>query len=418
MRRLARAAFDPEHRTLTLVVVILLCALFLAFGTGFELLFRLAWVVGLIIPASWLIAWSSTRGINVEVQRRTGRAQVGQEAQEVIEVFNRSLLPRLWLEVDDPSDMPGHNSRRVVIVPARGSRSWLVDTPLVQRGLYDWGPVQVVGTDPFGLFRRKKLFGHQEQILVYPPVFDLPHFHAPPANLPGEGRFRRRTHYVTPNASGIREYAPGDAFNRIHWPSTVRTGHLMVKTFELDPASDIWVILDMERRVNFGSGNASTEEYGVRVAASVARHFLVQNRSVGLITFGRDLQVVEAERGTQQLTRVLETLATARAVGDAPVGNILMEEQRRFGRHTTVVLVTSSTDDLWLSGLLSLTQRGVKAAVVLVDASSFGGREAPLMIYGALTAADILTYVVRNGDDLGLALSPAQAPEGASRWQS
>ncbi|MCK6565970.1 MAG: DUF58 domain-containing protein [Dehalococcoidia bacterium] len=223
---------------------------------------------------------------------------------------------------------------------------------------------------------------------------------------------------MTPNASGIREYAPGDAFNRIHWPSTVRTGHLMVKTFELDPASDIWVILDMERRVNFGSGNASTEEYGVRVAASVARHFLVQNRSVGLITFGRDLQVVEAERGTQQLTRVLETLATARAVGDAPVGNILMEEQRRFGRHTTVVLVTSSTDDLWLSGLLSLTQRGVKAAVVLVDASSFGGREAPLMIYGALTAADILTYVVRNGDDLGLALSPAQAPEGASRWQS
>ncbi|MCK6565971.1 MAG: hypothetical protein L6Q80_14670 [Dehalococcoidia bacterium] len=184
MRRLARAAFDPEHRTLTLVVVILLCALFLAFGTGFELLFRLAWVVGLIIPASWLIAWSSTRGINVEVQRRTGRAQVGQEAQEVIEVFNRSLLPRLWLEVDDPSDMPGHNSRRVVIVPARGSRSWLVDTPLVQRGLYDWGPVQVVGTDPFGLFRRKKLFGHQEQILVYPPVFDLPHFHAPRRTFP------------------------------------------------------------------------------------------------------------------------------------------------------------------------------------------------------------------------------------------
>lgn len=418
MRRLARKAFDRDHRTLTLVVVILLGALFLAFGTGFELLFRLAWVVGLLIPLSWFIAWSSTRGLEVTAQRRTGRAQVGQEAQEVIEVHNRSLLPRLWLEIDDPSGMPGHHSRRVVVVPARGSRSWLVDTRLVRRGLYDWGPARAVGTDPFGLFRRRKFFGGQEQILVYPPVFDLPHFHAPPANLPGEGRFRRRTHYVTPNASGIREYAPGDAFNRIHWLTTVRTGHLMVKTFELDPASDIWVILDMEKRVSAGSGDVSTEEYGVRVAASIARHFLIQNRSVGLITFGRDLQVVEAERGTQQLTRILETLATVCAVGEAPVGNILIEEQRRFGRHTTVILVTSSTDDLWLSSLLSLTQRGVKAAVVLVDPSSFGGGQAPLMIYGALTAADILTYVVRNGDDLSLALSPSQAPEGVSKWQS
>jgi len=59
----------------------------------------------------------------------------------------------------------------------------------------------------------------------------------PPANLPGEGRFRKRTHYVTPNASGVREYAPGDSFNRIHWRSTARTGEIMVKLFELDPAT-------------------------------------------------------------------------------------------------------------------------------------------------------------------------------------
>ncbi len=289
-----------------------------------------------------------------------------------------------------------------------------MNTPLVRRGLYDWGPVRVVSSDPFGLFRRVREFGGREQILVYPPVFDLPHFQAPPANLPGEGRFRRRTHYVTPNASGVRQYAPGDAYNRIHWRSTARTGELMVKTFELDPASDIWVILDLERRVHAGSGDESTEEYGVRVAASVARHYLVQNRSVGVITFGRDLRIVEPERGGQQMTRVLETLATVRAVGDAPLGNILYEEQRRFGRHTTLVIVTSSTDDSWLTAIQSLTQRGVRAATVLIDPSSFGGGSSPLMMYGELTASDIPTYVVRRGDDLGLALSPSG---GAAVWQ-
>ena len=414
MRRFIRASLATDRRTLTLFVVLLSVAAFVAMGTGFWLLFRLTYVLGLAIPVAWIIARYNTMHLEVEAERRTDRAQVGQEAQEIIEIRNRFWLPKLWLEVEDPSDMPGHRSRRVVVVPPRRSRNWVVNTPLVRRGLYDWGPVRVVSSDPFGLFRRVREFGGREQILVYPPVFDLPHFQAPPANLPGEGRFRRRTHYVTPNASGVRQYAPGDAYNRIHWRSTARTGELMVKTFELDPASDIWVILDLERRVHAGSGDESTEEYGVRVAASVARHYLVQNRSVGVITFGRDLRIVEPERGGQQMTRVLETLATVRAVGDAPLGNILYEEPRRFGRHTTLVIVTSSTDDSWLTAIQSLTQRGVRAATVLIDPSSFGGGSSPLMMYGELTASDIPTYVVRRGDDLGLALSPSG---GAAVWQ-
>jgi uncharacterized protein (DUF58 family) len=291
-----------------------------------------------------------------------------------------------------------------------------VETPLSRRGLYDWGPLRVVATDPLGIFRRVQHFGGRQQILVYPPVVDLPRFHAPPANLPGEGQLRRRTHYITPNAAGVREYVPGDAFSRIHWRTSARTDKLMVKTFELDPTSDIWVIVDMEKRVAAGSGDDSTEEYGVRVAASIARHFLVQSRSVGLITFGRDLVVVEPARESQQITRILETLATVQAVGDAPLGNILFEEQRRFGRHTTIIVVTSATDDHWITAMQSLTQRGVRAAVVLIDPSTFGSDRSALVTYGELTASDILTYVVNKGDDLALALSPGGV--GVPAWQA
>ncbi len=415
MRTFVRTALSQRHRTLTLVVVLLLLCAFIAMGTGFWLLFRVTYVLAFAIPAAWVISWYNTRHLTVTVDRRTDRGQVGQEAQEVIEIRNSFWLPKLWLDVEDPSGMPGHRSRRIVIVPPRRSRNWMVDTPLRRRGLYDWGPLRVTAGDPFGFFRRTREFGGVSQILVYPPVVDLPHFQAPPANLPGEGRFRRRTHYVTPNASGVREYAPGDAFNRIHWRSTARTGELMVKTFELDPASDIWVVLDLEQRVNAGSGDDSTEEYGVRVAASLARHYLVQNRSVGLITFGRDLRVIEPERGQQQMTRILELLAMARAVGDAPLANILQEEQRRFGRHTTLIVVTPATDDSWLTAIQALTQRGVRAAVVLMDPSTFGSDKSPLLMYGELTASDILTYVVRKGDDLSVALSPTST--GVPVWQ-
>lgn len=414
MRRAVRKAFSPQHRTLTGFVAVLALSAFVAAGTGFWLLFRLAYVLAVLIPVCWALTWSNTRALRVSVERRTLRAQAGQEAQEVIEVHNLGLFPKLWIEIEDPSGMPGHRSRRVSVIPSRARRQWVVDTPLTRRGLYDWGPVRVAASDPFGLFRRVREFGGAEQILVFPPVVDLPRFQAPPANLPGEGRFRRRTQFVTPNAAGVRQYVPGDAFNRIHWPSTARTGELMVKTFELDPTSDIWVILDLERRVHYGSGDESTEEYSVRAAASIARHYLMANRSAGLMLFGRDLRIIEPERGMQQMNRVLETLATASASGDAPLSNLLMEEQRRFGRHTTLIVISPATDSLWLTAVQSLAQRGVRVAVVLVDAGTFGSSSSPLMLYGELTASDILTYVLRRGDDLGLALS---SYAGVSAWQ-
>ena len=190
----------------------------------------------------------------------------------------------------------------------------------------------------------------------------------------------------------------------------------MVKTFELDPASDIFLILDLEQSVQAGSGEESTEEYAVRVAASAARHYLNSNRSVGLISFGEELEIIEPERGMGHFTRILESLAMAKAVGEATLGDLINEEQRRFGRHTTVVVITSSGDESWLPTVQSLHQRGVRVSVVLVDAGTFGGDESPILLFGELAASNILTYIVRSGDDLSLALSTNAF--GADEWQN
>lgn len=416
LRRVLAWPFAPQRRTLTVLLVILVAAVFIATGTGFWLLYRIAYIVAMGIPVALLLAWLNTRALEVQVERRTLRGQVGQEAEELIEVRNLSYIPKMWVELEDPSDLPEHHSRRAVVIPSRGLRSWVVSTTLQRRGLFDWGPLRVRGGDPFGIFYTERSYGVRQQILVYPRVVDLPRFQTPPASLPGEGRFRRRTHYITPNASGIRDWAPGDPLSRIHWRSTAHTGELMVKTFELDPTSDIWVIADMEGAIQAGEGDESTEEYTVTVAASVAQRYIAANRSVGLISFGEDYTVVEAERGQQQLSRILESLAVAKAAGEAPLGNLLIEEQRRFGRHTTLVLVTASTDSSWLSPLQSLVQRGVRASVVLIDPSTFGGEGSPLVLYGELTASDILTYVVAQGDDLSYALSSTAV--GAEAWQT
>jgi uncharacterized protein (DUF58 family) len=300
--------------------------------------------------------------------------------------------------------MPGHDARRVITLGWRETRTFRVRSTIRRRGLYAVGPVEVSTGDPFGLFRHSRTFGRSQNVLVYPRALDLPEFSVPPANLPGEGRFRRATHYVTPNASGVRPYEFGDSLNRIHWPSTARTGELMVKLFELDPASDIWIVLDLERGVHVGEGDDSTEEYGVSIAASVARYFLSANRSAGFLSFGRAFDAIDAERGLSQYTRILESLAMARAWGDVPLSDVLMNESQRFGRHTTVVAITPSTDESWVAAMAALQARGVKVAAIVMEPSTFGAAESSLGVFASLAVSDVCTYMVKRGDVLATAL--------------
>jgi uncharacterized protein (DUF58 family) len=402
--------FFRRHLSLTAICVIFFVCIISSLSTGFWLPARLAYVIMFGVPIAYFWAKANARNLEVTTERPLDRLQEGQEFTERITVKNRSWFTKLWLEVDDPADLPGHNARRVITLGPRESRTWKSTTLCQRRGLFSIGPVQITTGDPFGFFRSTTEYGRPSSILVYPRATELPNFYVPPANLPGEGRFRKRTHYVTPNASGVRDYAYGDSFNRIHWPTTARMNQLMVKLFELDPASDIWIILDLEKVVHAGEGEEGTEEFAVKIAASIARFFLVANRSVGFISYGNKLFIEEAERGAQHYTRILEALALSRATGDVKVAKLITEEAKRFGRHTTVVVITPSTSDDWVEALQFVSERGVKVAAVLLEPSTFGGSETSLNVFGTLAASEVYTYLVKRNDDLITSLAFGMEP--------
>src|SRR4030042_921393 len=157
-------------------------------------------------------------------------------------------------------------------------------------------------------------------------MVDVRGFPTPPGLRPGGEALRRRTHQVTPNAAGVREYSTGDPLNRIHWLSTARRGRLIVKEFELDPLADVWIFLDgaeyvqaslpqpgMEARVKdlwSHSGKIplppSTEEYAVCTAASLVRDYLRRGRAVGFVCAGQHLTLRSPARGGGRVGKTLE----------------------------------------------------------------------------------------------------------------
>ncbi len=401
--------FIQRNQNLLLVLAAFGTMLGLAVGSGHWLFYRAAYVIGGLVPLSFLWARLHLRGLEITTRRGADRLQVGQQTESRIRVNSRSALTKLWLEVAEQTDLPGVTSRTVVTLPAHDVRNWKVSLPCNRRGVFSLGPVRVTTGDPFGLFRFSRDYGESQKLLVLPRPEELPYFWAPPAHLVGEGPERRRTHYVTPNAASVREYQPGDSYNRIHWRSTARLNRLMVKTFEMDPTSNVWVLLDLQAAAHFGEGDDSSEEYAVRVAASLANHFLQANRMFGLLAYGEGKANLEPARGAPQYNRILEALALARAEGTMPLARVLEEEERRFRRHSTLIVVTASADEDWVRALQSLVQQGARAAVVLLESGSFGARESSLLPFSTLVASGILTYLVRRGDDLSLALGPAGA---------
>lgn len=409
--------FVRRFQNLIFVAAALGTTLGLAISTGHWMFYRATYALGILVPLCLIWARLNLRGLDVSVERGADRLQVGQSLEAMIRMKSPSMFTKLWLEVEDQSDMPGLPSRTIVTVPAKGTRNFRARRICERRGSFTAGPVKISTGDPFGLFRFSREYGEERAVLVLPRAEELPYFWSPTAQLPGDGMVRKRTHYVTPNASGVREYYPGDSLNRIHWRSTARLGRLMVKTFEMDPTSNIWVVLDMHEEAQAGEGDEGTEEYIVRIATSLAHHFLQADRMLGVMAHGEEKLTLDPARGSKQYGRILEALAMARADGEDSIARVLSSEARTFGRNTTLILVTPALDEEWLASLQEIMHHGTRTAIVFVDPESFGGENSGAML-DMLTVSGVLTYVVRSGSDIGLTLGPAGlAEEGPREFQ-
>jgi uncharacterized protein (DUF58 family) len=404
-------------RKLAGLLALWLVLLVLALSTGWNAVWVLVYTLGLLVAGSALWANWNVSGLELRRRHRATRVQVGDTfvEQAVLEALPgpAQWWPRLWLEVHDASDLPGHQLDGVLSLGPVGHKAWEIRSVCTRRGRFSLGPVWVTSGDPFGIFRTSRKLSDGTTVVVYPKSVALPRFGRVPGELPGGSLQGVRVQFSTPNVSSIREYRPGDAFNRIHWPTTARTTRLMVREFELDPTADVWIVLDLNADAHTGSGLESTEEYAVTAAASIARHLLDQGRAVGLVS---QTATLPSDRGPRQAERILEILALVRASSPLTLSALLSAETSRFARSSTLIVITPSTVETWARFCQALGGRGVHSTAVLIEAATFGQAPSTLLLVSSLAAAHITTYLVKRGDLLSQALSAPRAAMWSRPW--
>jgi uncharacterized protein (DUF58 family) len=361
-------------------------------------------VTGVILPAGMLH--------KVDLDRRAP-SEVHQLDEVLVDVgvANRSRGMRLGIVVADaflePTrlEIPALRPReRVEVTTVRVAR---------RRGPQATATVTVRSSAPFGIaeHRRRKAVGGGET-LVLPAVVPLgPLAFIRPAATADHAIHSAPRRGHGPEYLGIREYRPGDSMRHVHWPSTARTGTVMVREFEEEQTRRLAIVVD-------ASWDARTDGWTpldrvCAVAASVASAALAQGHGARLVLpEGAGIDVLARADGSELLRRL------AHVVPDPVLSFAELVEQlgpELRGVETTVLVFPArrGRDPVALSGAVaSLADRVPHVVAIPVEVTEVEAARETLPsgswteLEEGLRRDGAEVYPWRSGDDLAVLLSP------------
>ena len=239
-------------------------------------------------------------------------------------------------------------------------------------GVFGFGELTVVVSDPLGVFEFLISCDDQQSVEVYPKLARIP-------QLPMRGS-RESFHYglydlptrgASVNFAGIRDYSRGDPLRFIAWRLSVRNGRLLVKEFEKIANTEISIILNMDSRDHMGRKSESTWEYAKDAALALLTQQMTNGNAMQFFSNARYVETGRGEAHTNLIARVIFNLMPA---ADPNLKNLVDRYRELIAPASTVLyigpLYGSDAEALFRSFLM-LKYRGIDVICMLVHPTSF-----------------------------------------------
>lgn len=285
--------------------------------------------------------------------------QVGVEGRVDLAITATRRSPTI--AVADAFDQ-GRRAARFLLAPlAEGEEARAAYRfPTDRRGRFEIGPLRATLTDPFGLVAASHRMLGTEQVIVHPHVHEIV---APPdisgLDLDRDHPAVRARVEASGDFMTLREYAPGDDLRHVHWRSTARRGHLMMRQNETRRRAPVLLMLDVRPAAH----DRASFERAVEALASIA---------TALDRAGRPFEVAWSTGtnvgapGRRHLAYIMDELAIVEPHG---ADRLLIASTRR--RSSALVAVTGRllANDAASLGLL-VRDGGLLVTVPTADGSA------------------------------------------------
>jgi uncharacterized protein (DUF58 family) len=158
--------------------------------------------------------------------------------------------------------------------------------------------------------------------------------------------------------SEYRDYQPGDDLRHLDWRVYARSDRLVVKKFEAETNTGIYLLCDTSGSMAYGGRSAWSAKHGCTqvLTAALAWLMLHQNDAVGLLGLEADGETsfyVPPSQKPNQYALVLQHLERTQAVGGARLAKLLHRALHVVRRRSILVLLSDLLEpaaelaDLW-----------------------------------------------------------------------
>ncbi len=370
--------------------------------------------VGFLIAgaATWLWAWLVDAPVALTQTVTPAPAIEGDRVRVALGLQRSSGAPVGSLAVRVSAGRLGEYGCR--LRPHGRRASGELDLGRLPRGVFPLAQTEVVLGDLLGLVTlTPSVTCAPCTVVVRPRLTELDGLFSDAGRSAGDGRRILLRRVAGFDFHSVRQYEQGESLRRVHWPTSARRGHLMVKELEDTAHDGVVVLLDCDPHCAVGEPPESSFDAAVRVAGSLLQAHATQGRLATLVSSGSSRVVVPVRSAAAELDGAIGHLAAAEPDARDGLARFLAGEHSWLASGELAV-VTATTDPAGFAQILALATRRL-VSVVWIDAASFAGRPTraePGLL--RLAARGIPTAAVRKGDELGAVLS-ARTLQAAAR---
>ena len=211
----------------------------------------LGFITALLLAAiaDALSAPSRLNGILLEFPEIV-RMSKDREAKLEVRVKNGKMRARIMrLAIDWPDEIiPAEEETDVQLPTGAGWSTLSLGCTPAARGSYPLRRVYIESGSFLGFWSARKKVEVRSELRVYPNLLrDRNDLAALFLNRGTLGLHAQRQVGKGRDFEKLRDYAPGDSFDEIHWKASARRGRPITKVFQVERAQEVYVVIDASR---------------------------------------------------------------------------------------------------------------------------------------------------------------------------
>jgi uncharacterized protein (DUF58 family) len=268
------------------------------------------------------------------------------EAEVGIRIVNASKIARrVVIAIPTQRGLETPEEERVIDLPDGSDASeiaWLWTGH--RRGQYRIDECYLESASPFGLWTVRKRQPIALELRVYPNLRRQEDLHALRRGISGMHAMRQVGRGR--EFEKLREYAPGDGFDEIHWKATARRGHPITKVFQVERTQEIYVILDASRLSARATGDETVLERAISASLIVGAAAEKRGDLFGLAAFSHQVEAfVRARNGKAHYAACRDAIYQLHPRNTSPDFDEIAAFLRLRLRRRALLLFLTSLDD-------------------------------------------------------------------------